>query len=183
MKPLVPIAVLLAVIASSPLRAQPAAPSDGPYSCLFEGVNAEQRALAGAAASQQLTDVPPDGQQRGGAALAAIIASTPRCAEAGRWTPDQRELARHYALAQLAREEMRRRYAAQNVDLSFIDGGVTAVAGAPPTFEQLVARVRAQGVTGDRPDSAEDIAFLYLELAAQAEALKAGFSDSNLNRR
>ncbi|MGQ0661165.1 hypothetical protein [Sphingosinicella sp.] len=174
----------LAITMMPPLRAQPAAaPSDAPFTCLFEGVTAAQRALAGPAASQRLTDAPADGEQRGGTALDAILAALPRCADAGRWTATQRDMAQHYVLAQLGREDMRRRYAAQNVDLSFLDGGMVAAGGSPPSFEQLVARVRAQGVTGQRPDRAEDIVFIYLEMAGQAEAMKSMFADRNLNGR
>jgi len=177
----------LAVTMMPPLRAQPvAAPSDAPFTCLFEGVTAEQRALAGPAASRRLTDAPADGEQRGGAALDAILAALPRCAEAGRWTATQRDMAQHYVLAQLGREDMRRRYSAQNVDLSFIDSTIAnamPAGGPPPPFEEMVARVRAQGVTGQRPDSAEDIVFIYLEMAGQAEAMKSMFADRNLNGR
>ena len=170
--------VMLVSIAAMPLCAQPAAPpSDAPFACLFDGATAEQRALAGAAASQRLTDAPQDGEQRGGAALDSILTALPRCAETGHWTQDQRELAQHYILAQLAREDMRRRYAAQGVDLAFLDEARTA------TFDDLVARLRAQGVTGDRPDSAQDIVFIYLELARHVDEIRGGFANSNYQPR
>ena len=118
------------------------------------------------------------GGQRGGAALDAILAALPRCGEAGRWNEGQREMAELYVMTQLGREEMLRHYAAQNVDLTFIDAMVAAATpDSPPPFEEMAARVRAQGVTGERTDSAEDIAYLYLELMARAEAILAGFPD------
>ena len=177
--------IAAAAIHNAPAGAQPAPASAAPFACLFEGVTAEQRALAGAAASQQLTDVPADGRQRGGAALEAILAALPRCATSGRWTEAQREVAHQYVLFQTAREDVRRRYAAQNVDLSFIDEAIASAtpAGLPLTFDALVARVRAQGVTDDRPDSPGDIVFIYLELGMQAEAMGAQFNAPNSQRR
>ena len=166
-----------------PASAQPAAPGDGPLACLFEGVTAEQQAMAAPAASQRLTDGPEDGEQRGGAALTAILSGIPRCAGAGRWTERQRGLAEHYVLARLARQHMLAHYAAQRVDLAFIDEAVQAATSAPPPFDALVARVRAQGVTGARPDSAEDIVYIYLELAAHVAAIRAGFDDPRFNPR
>lgn len=168
-------AFLLFVAASAPVGAQPA---DSPLACAFAGVAAEQRALAASAALQRLTGAPEDGEQRGGAALDAILAALPRCGEAGRWNEGQREMAELYVMTQLGREEMLRHYGAQNVDLTFIDAMVAAATpDSPPPFEEMAARVRAQGVTGERTDSAEDIAYLYLELMARAEAILVGFPD------
>lgn len=181
MKRLLPFSLAILAV---PLAAQPGLPpADGPFSCLFEDVSAEQRILAGSAASQRLTDAPADGEQRGGTALDAILAGLPRCAEAGRWSEPQRNLAREYLVAQLAREDMRRRYVAQNVDLTFLDEAVAGGRGGTLPFDELVARVRAQGVTGDRPDSAEDIVFIYVGLAGQAEAIRAGFAHPAFQRR
>lgn len=177
-------AAFLFMLASAAASAQPLASSaDGPLSCLFDEVTAEQRTLAAPAALQRLSDFPPDGEARGGAALDAILASLPRCAESGRWSEDQREMAELYLMAQLGREEMRRHYAAQNVDLSFIDESLRAAATEPPRFDELVARLRDQGVTDDRPDSAGDIVHLYLELAAMAEAIPADFAELGANPR
>lgn len=170
-------------LVATPVGAHPGVPTDGPLACLFEGITAEQQALAAPAASQRLTDGPADGEQRGGAALGAILASVPRCAAAGRWDERQRGLAEHYVLARLARQHMLAHYAAQGVDLSFIDEAVAAATTAPPPFDALVARVRAQGVTGERPDSAEDIVYIYLELAVHVAAIRGGFSDPGFNPR
>ncbi len=167
---------LLAVLAlatwtvAPTLRAQPAASFGVPSLCLLEGVTAEQRALAGPAALQRLTDVPADGEPRGGSALAAILTALPRCARAGRWTEAQRDMAQEYVLIVLALEDMRRRYAAQNVDLSVLDNALP--------FEEQVARVRGQGVTGDRPDSAEDIVFIYRSLEVRRTMLVVLFEGS-----
>lgn len=173
-------AFLFFVAAAAPLGAQPApSPAGSSLACLFEGVTPEQRAQAGPAASYRLSEFPADGEQRGGAALDAILASLPRCAEAGRWTETQREMAHLYLMAQLARDEMRRHYAAQNVDLTFIDAmAAAATPDSPPPFEEMAARVRAQGVTGERTDSAEDIVYLYLELTVRAEAIPAVFAEA-----
>lgn len=171
-------AFLLSVAAAAPVGAQPAPPADSPLACLFGDVAADQRALAAPAALQRLSGAPEDGEQRGGAALDAILAALPRCAESGRWNESQREMARLYVITQLGREEMLRHYAAQNVDLAFIDGMVAAATpDSPPPFEEMAARVRAQGVTGERTESAEDVAYLYLELMARAEAILAGFAE------
>ena len=172
-------AFLLFAAAAAPVGAQPAPPpADSPLACLFVDVAAGQRALAAPAALQRLSGAPEDGEQRGGAALDAILAALPRCAERGRWNESQREMAHLYVMTQLGREEMLRHYAAQNVDLTFIDGMVAAATpDSPPPFEEMAARVRAQGVTGERTDSAEDIAYLYLELMARAEAILAGFAE------
>ncbi len=180
------LAAWAAASAITPAPAQPAAAStaDAPFNCALENVAADARALAGAAASQRLTDVPADGEQRGGSALDAIVAALPRCAESGRWTEAQREIAHQYVLFQTAREDVRRRYAAQNVDLTFIDQTIaTTTAGSPPPFEEMVARVRAQGVGDNRPDSAGDIVFIYLELGMQAEAMRAAFAEAARARR
>lgn len=184
MQRFVPLAILLACAVTAPLRAQPAAAATDALACLFAGVTPEQRALAGAAASQRLTDVPADGERRGGAALDSILAALPRCAEAGRWTEARRDMAHQYVLLQTAREDVRRRYAAQNVDLSFIDDAIVAMpARASPSFDSLVARVRAQGVGDDRSDSAGEIVFIYLELSMNAEAIRAGFADPGFRLR
>lgn len=175
------LAVLLALINASPLRAQQgAAPSAPTIDCPFEGVSLEQRMLAASAGSARLTDAPEDGEERGGVALDAILANVPRCAEAGRWSESQRQLALHYLLAQLGREDMLRRYAAQNVDLSFIDTALAATpAGSQPPFAEFEARIRAQGIGDDRPDSPGDIAYIYMMLVYQAEMIRAGFTDPN----
>jgi hypothetical protein len=167
---------------AQPADAQRAGPaSDSPFACIFEGVNSDQRAMAASAASQRLTDAPSDGAQRGGAVLDALLGALPRCAAAGRWTETQRDMAQLYVLAQLAREDMRRRYAAQSVDLGFLDEVALAPLGASmPSLDEMAARIRAQGVTGDRPDSAEDIAFIYSALARQAEGARMAFARSTL---
>jgi hypothetical protein len=161
-----------------PLCAEAAPPpSDGPLACLFEGMNAEQRARAGAAASRQLTDAPPGGDEHQDAALLDAALPLARCAQAGQWNEAQRERAREWALVQLTREDMRRRYAAQNVDLAYIDEAMAAVpAGSQPQFDALVARMRAQGVGDDRPDSAGDIVYIYLALWAHAREIEAEFA-------
>lgn len=178
-------ALLLAMATMAPAGAQPASSSaEAPLSCLFEGVTAEQRTLAGPAALQRLSDFPADGDERGGTALDAILAALPRCAEAGGWTETQREMAELYLMAQLARDGMRRHYAAQNVDLTFIDAIVAAATpDSPPPFEEMAARVRAQGVTGERTDSAEDIVYLYLELTVRAEAIPGMFAEAGAQPR
>jgi hypothetical protein len=170
---------------AGPLQGQPVAPPLNPsLDCPLEGVSAEQRTLAAAASSQQLTDAPTDGEQRGRAALDAVLANLPRCAESARWTENQRNLAHQYVLMRLAREDMLRRYAAQNVDLGFIDQAVTATpAGSPPPFDDLVARVRAQGVGEDRPDSAGDIVYIYMTLVYHVAEIRAGFADPNFQLR
>jgi hypothetical protein len=167
------------------LQGQPAAlPANPSLDCPLEGMSAEQRTLAASASSQQLTDAPADGEQRGRAALAAVLANLPRCAQSGRWTDNQRNLAHQYVLMRLAREDMLRRYAAQNVDLGFIDQAVAATpAGSPPPFDALVARVRAQGVGDDRPDSAGDIVYIYVTLAYHIAEIRAGFADPNFQLR
>lgn len=169
---------------AGPLRAQPAAPPTDPsLDCPLYGIPENERMLAASAASRRLTDVPAGDEQRGSVALDIILSNLPRCAEAARWTENQRELAQQYLLFQLAREDMRRRYAAQNVDLGFIDAAVAAGPRAMLQFDTLVGRVRAQGVTGSRPDSAEDVTFIYLELARQAEEIRRGFSDPQFRPR
>jgi hypothetical protein len=177
------VAILaISVAVSPPLWAQAAAPpSDGPLTCLLEGMSAEQRALAGSAASQLLGDVPPgDGEQRDPTMLNGVLPSLTRCAEAGRWNEAQRERAREWALVRLAREDMQRRYAAQNVDLTFIDEALAATpAESPAPFDALVTRMRAQGVADDRPDSAADIVYIYLMLRAHAEEIRAEFAGPN----
>ena len=178
------LAAILASILAPPGGAQPApSASDAPFTCLFERLTAERRAQAGPAASQRLTGAPADGEQSGGAALDAILAALPACAATGRWTEAQRESAGQYVLVQLAHEDMRRRYAGQNVDLSFIDDAVAAGPRAMLQFDALVGRVRAQGVGDNRPDSAEDVTFIYLELARQAEEIRRGFSDPQFRPR
>ena len=79
-------------------------------------------------------------------------------------------MAQEYVLIVLALEDMRRRYAAQNVDLSVLDNALP--------FEEQVARVRGQGVTGDRPDSAEDIVFIYRSLEVRRTMLVVLFEGS-----
>lgn len=175
---------VLAVTAIAwPLAAQP--PAHPQLDCPFEGVATEQRALAVSAAAQQLTDVPPTGDaQRSQAALDAILANVPRCAQARRWTTNQSELARAYVLMQLTREEMLQRYDAQNVNLRFIDEELMAARpGEPPPFEAWVSRVRAQGVGDNRPDSAGDIVHIYMTLAYQIGAIRTGFADPNFQLR
>ena len=178
-------AFLFFVAAAAPLGAQPApSPAGAPLACLFEGVTPEQRALAGPIALQRLSDFPADGDERGVSALDAILAALPRCAEAGGWTETQREMAELYLMAQLARDGMRRHYAAQNVDLTFIDAmAAAATPDSPPPFEEMAARVRAQGVTGERTDSAEDIVYLYLELTGRAEAVPGVFAEAGAEPR
>ena len=150
---------------------------DGPFACLFQGVAPDRRTQASLAAAYRLTDGPEDGELRGGAALDSILGSVTRCGDASRWTAGQREMAQLYVLAELAREHLLRHYAAQQVDLGFLDAVLTSPPDAPrPSFDELAGRVRAQGVTGARPDSAEDIVYIYVSLAQQAEAMKAGFA-------
>jgi hypothetical protein len=83
-----------------PLWAQAAAPpSDRVLACLLEGLSAEQRALAGSAASQLLLDAPPaNGAQRDATTPSDVLPSLTRCAEAARWNEAQRERAREWAL-------------------------------------------------------------------------------------
>ncbi|HST36645.1 MAG TPA: hypothetical protein VLK25_08460 [Allosphingosinicella sp.] len=173
---------LLAFAAAQPGNAQPAsttapAADDGPYSCLFADLTGERRALASPAASTRLTDMPEGVDQQSEAALDAILARIAGCGDAGGWTAGQRGMAEHYVHAQLAREYFRRHYAAQRVDLGLLDEAAAIPPGNPmPEFDALVARLRAQGVADDRPDSAGDIAYLYLSLARHAEEMKAGFA-------
>lgn len=149
---------------------------DGAYACLFADLTAERRALASSTASTRLTDMPEESDAGSEAALEAILARRAGCGDAGGWTEGQREMADHYVHAQLAREYFRRHYAAQHVDLGFLDTVATAPESAMPPFDDLVARVRAQGVGDDRPDSAGDITYLYLMLAHHAEEMKANFA-------
>jgi len=177
----VALAVALALIVAMPLRAQPVAPPPDPsLNCVLDAVPAEQRRLAGPAASQRLTDAPEDVPQLSAAALDTIRAALARCAEASHWTENQRELALQYTLMQLTRDDMIRRYAAQNVDLTYIDEMVaTAQPNVALPFEAIVARLRAQGVGDNRPDSAEDIVYIYTMLVAGSAATRAGFADPN----
>lgn len=152
--------------------------------CPIYGVAENQMILAASAASQQLTDVPAADEARSRAALEAILANVAECAQAGRWTENQRELARNYVLMRLTREDMLRRYDAQNVDLRFIDLAVAAAqAGTPPQFDTLVARVRAQGVGDDRPDSAGDVTYTYMTLVHQLAQIVRGFADPSFQLR
>jgi hypothetical protein len=173
------LAAATALIMAWPLLAQPAASSaHSELDCPFEGVSAEQRGLAASAGAQRLTDVPTDGEQRGGAALAAILANVARCMETRRWSQNQRGLALRYVLMQLTREDMLRRYDVQSVDLRFIDEAVaTSQPGVEPPFDAFVARVRAQGVGDNRPDSAGDIVYIYMMLAYQTAEIRAHFAD------
>lgn len=167
------------VLAQAPPPAAFASPD-----CPFYGVPENQMILAAPAASQQLTDVPAQDEARSRAALDVILANVPECAQAGRWTENQRELARHYVLLRLSREDMLRRYDAQNVDLRFIDLTVAAAqAGTQPPFDDLVGRLRAQGVGDNRPDSAGDVAYIYLTLAYQLAEITRGFADPNFQLR
>lgn len=179
--------VILAAIGcalASPLGAQPAALPNPSLDCPLEGSAMEQRVLAMAAASQQLTDAPAELPQGAPAALEAVLANVARCAATHRWTGNQRELARGYVLIRLTRDEMVRRYAAQNVDLSFIDQMATAGRpGEPPPFETMVARVRAQGVGDDRPDSAGDIVHIYMTLVYRMGEIRARFADPDFIMR
>jgi hypothetical protein len=163
------------------LGAQPAGGAPDPrFDCLLEGISAEQRMLAASGASQQLTDVPAEDEQRSRTALDAVAANAPRCAASAGWTENQRELALQYTLLQLARDDMIRRYAAQNVDLTFIDEALAAASPeGPVSFEDLAARMRAQGVGDNRPDSAEDIVYIYGMLAAQSAEIRLRFDDQN----
>ena len=150
---------------------------DGPYTCLFTGLTVERRALASPAASTRLTDMPEGNDRQSEEALDAILARVAGCGDAGGWTAGQRGMAEHYVHAALAREYFRRHYAAQQVDLGFLDEAAAIPPGNPvPEFDGLVARLRAQGVADDRPDSAGDIVYLYLMLARHAEEMKAGFA-------
>jgi hypothetical protein len=150
---------------------------DGPYACLFVELTAERRALASPAASTRLTDMPEENNRQSEEALDAILARVAGCGDAGGWTVGQRGMAEHYVLAQLAREFFRRHYAAQRVDLGFLDDVAAIPQGNPmPEFDGLVARLRAQGVADDRPDSAGDIVYLYMMLAQHAEEMKASFA-------
>jgi hypothetical protein len=162
----------------APLPATPAPVADDvPYTCLFAGLTAERRALAAPAASTRLTDMPEEIDRQSEEALDAILARVASCGDAGGWTAGQRGMAEHYVLAQLAREFFRRHYAAQHVDLGFLDDAVAARPDTPmPVFDDLAARLRAQGVGDDRPDSAGDIAYLYLMLAQHAEEMKTNFA-------
>lgn len=174
MKPLFLTLALLGM----PLAAQPPSPStDAPFTCLFEGVTAEQRAAAGAAASQRLTDMPPDGGQHGGATLEMISNRVSSCAETQPWSDSQQRHAAAYLLAQLARENMRQRYAAQGVDLGFLDEMAADPARRQNSanMDEAAARLRSQGLTGQRADSAEDVVFLYLSMALHVEAARDGF--------
>ncbi len=166
---------------AGPLCAQPAAPSaHSSPDCPLYGIPENERMLAASVASQQLTDVPASDEERGRVALDIILSNVPRCADAGRWTPNQRELAQQYVLMQLTREEMLRRYDAQSVDLRFIDEAVaTAQPAVEPPFDAFVARVRAQGVGDNRPDSAGDIVYIYMMLAYQTAEIRAHFADPN----
>lgn len=163
------------------------APPPSAYSspdCPIYGVPESEMILAASAASQGLTDVPAPDEARSRAALDTILANVPECAEAGRWTQNQRELARNYVLMRLTREDMLRRYDAQNVDLRFIDLAVAAAqAGTPPPFDELVARLRAQGLGDGRPDSAGDVAHIYMTLVYQMAQIVSGFADPNFQLR
>lgn len=152
--------------------------------CPLYGIPENEMTLAASAASQQLTDAQASDDSRSRAALDIILSNVPECARAGRWTENQRELARQYVLMRLSREDMLRRYDAQNVDLRFIDLAVAAAqAGTPPPFEELVARVRAQGVGDNRPDSAGDVTYIYMNLAYRMAEIARGFADPNFQLR
>ncbi len=169
-----------ALINSCPLGAQPAGPAPDPrFDCLLEGISAEQRMLAASAGSpQEFTAVPGEEEQQSRAVLAAIAANAPRCAARAGWTENQRELALQYTLMQLTRDGMIRRYAAQNVDLAYIDEAVAAAPSEGPVpFEAMVARMRAQGVGDNRPDSAADIVWLYMMLVGQSAEIRLRFDD------
>jgi hypothetical protein len=175
------IAASLVSLMASPAPAQPAGPAPDPrFDCLLEGISAEQRTQAGYGGGEQFTDVPSEDEQRSRAAVEMIAANARRCAAAARWTENQRELALQYVLMQLSREAMIRRYAAQNVDLTYIDA---AVAAAPPEgpvpFEAMVARMRAQGVGDSRPDSASDIVYIYMMTVGLSAEIRANFDDPN----
>ena len=177
----VALATALALTVTAPLRAQSVAPMHDPsLNCVLDAVPADQRVLAGPAASQQLTDAPEEAPELSGAALETIRAALSRCAETSHWTENQRELALQYTLMQLTRDDMIRRYAAQNVDLTYID---QMIAAAQPNtafpFEAMVARMRAQGVGDNRPDSAADIVWLYMMMVAQSAKIRANFADPN----
>lgn len=179
------IFVLFASAMAAPLAAQPAAPSpDAAMECALQGMSAEQRALVASGGSQELMDVPAERAAEARAALDAVQANVRRCTQASGMTENQRQLALYYTLMRLTREDMLRRYDAQNVDLRFIDEAVAATpAGSPPPFEQLVARVRAQGVGDDRPDSAGDIVYLYMVTVMQAAEIRTRFGDPNFTIR
>jgi hypothetical protein len=179
---LIAVALATAQPGGAPPLATPApVVDDGPYTCLFADLTAERRALASMTASTRLTDMPEESDQRSEAAFDAILARLARCGDAGGWTVPQRGAAEHYVHAQLAREFFRRHYAAQRVDLGFLDDAAAIPQGnTMPAFDDMVARLRAQGVTDDRPDSAGDIVYLYLMLARHAEEMKASFADPGL---
>lgn len=164
-----------------PLAAQSAAPSpDAAMECALQGLSAEQRALVASGGSQELTDVPAESETQARAALDTVAANVRRCTESSGMTENQRQLALYYTLMRLTREDMLRRYDAQNVDLRFIDAAVAAIQpGVTPPFETWVARVRAQGVGDDRPDSAGDIVYIYMTLVHQIGEIRANFADPN----
>jgi hypothetical protein len=175
------ILAALAAAVTWPLAAQSAPPSpDAMATCALQGLSAEQRALAASSGSQQLTGAPTESETQARALLDTVSANVRRCADASRLTEGQRDLALQYTLMQLTREDMLRRYHAQNVDLRFIDEAVAASrTGATLPFDDLVARVRAQGVGDDRPDSAGDIVYIYMMLVYQLAEIRTGFADPN----
>jgi hypothetical protein len=177
MKPLLAI-VFLSVAAAAPLWAQaPPPPSDGPLACLFEGMNAEQRALASTEIERLIAHAPPHDGDHPDLAIFDSVLPLARCAQAGHWSEAQRERAFEWALVRLQREDMQRRYAAQNVDLTYIDAALAATPeGSRPPFEALVARMRAQGVGDHRSDSAGDIVYIYMMLWGQAREIRAEFA-------
>lgn len=170
---------------AGPLAAQSDAPTpDAAMECALRGLSAEQRALVASGGSQQLTDVPAESETQARAALDRVTANVRRCTETSGMTENQRQLAFFYTLMRLTREDMLRRYDAQHVDLRFIDEAVAAApAGSAPPFDALVARVQAQGVGDNRPDSAGDIVYIYMVTVMQAAEIRTRFADPNFTIR
>lgn len=168
-----------------PVLAQPAAPpADPSLACPLQGLPAEHRDAAITEASRDLLGTEATAEAPRRAAYEALQASARRCAATHRWTENQGNVAFQYALMQLAREGMVRRYAAQNVDLSFIDPAVEALArGSEPPFADFVTRLRAQGLGDNRPDSAEDVAYIYTMLLFQMLETRGRFADPNFQLR
>lgn len=186
------LTILLASIAAWPSLAQPLATAPDPrFDCLLEGISAEQRQMAASGDRAELVDAAADeaalnraiaagaeAEARRSAAVEAIAANARRCGAAAGWTDNQRELALQYVLMQLTREDMIRRYAAQNVDLTFIDTALaTARPDQPLPLDALAARLRAQGIADERPDSPADIVYIYLMIAAQSAEIRRRFDD------
>lgn len=178
MKRVVLIAALGAAL-SFPARAQPLAPPANPaLACPIEGLPAEQRDAAIAEASRDLLGTEATAEEPRRAARDALAASARRCTTTRGWTERQGNVAFQYALLQLAREGMIRRYAAQHVDLSFIDSAVEGLTrGVEPPFQSFEARLRAQGLGDDRPDSAGDVAYIYMMLVFQLMEARGRFAD------